>query len=175
MHDNGGRKQMIDAMDLLLDQDRAREVALQATSRDITVVYAFSSTVESIGEVKGNDQAALKDLSKAVAATDLNSNTAMFDCLITSLDYIGSHYDPAYSWAIIAMTDGASNTGADPNDFARAYKSFTQKAGYAIPVYGIAFGDPDFTQLNTLKDTGGDVYDGRSDVAAAFRKAKGNN
>jgi len=175
MHDNGGRKQMLDAMDLLLDQDRAREVALQATSRDLTVVNAFSTLVQTIGEVKGNDQNSLKNLSKAIANTDLNSNTAMFDCLIFGLNYIESHYDPAYAWAIIAMTDGASNQGSDASDFSKAYKNFTDKTGYTIPVYGIAFGDPDFDQLNILKTTGGDVYDGRSDVASAFRKAKGNN
>jgi len=175
MHDNGGRKQMTDAMDLLLDQDRAREVSLQATGRDLTVVYAFSTHVQEIGEVKGNDQTALKNLSKSVAATDLNSNTAMFDCLITGLNYIAAHYEASYAWAIIAMTDGASNNGVDANGFKSQYQSFTAKNGYSIPIYGIAFGSPDFTQLDTLKVTGGDVYDGRTDVATAYRKAKGNN
>ena len=42
-----------------------------------------------------------------------------------------------------------------------------------IPVYGIAFGDADFSQLDQFKMTGGDVYDGRQDVAAAFRHGQG--
>lgn len=175
MESNGGRGQMTDAMDLLLDQNRAREYSLQATSRDITVVYTFSSRVKEIGEVTGNDQTALKNLSKDITTIINESGTAMFDCLIAALGYVGNNYDPSYSWAIIAMTDGASNTGADPSGFESAYQSFTSTKGYSIPVYGIAFGDPDFNQLNTLKITGGDVYDGRSDVATAFRKAKGNN
>ena len=175
MHDNGGRAQMLDAMNLLLNQDRARDVALQATSRDLTVVYAFSKITQKIGEVTGNDQATLTSLSQDIANTDLNSNTAMFDCLTVALQYVEENYDPALAWAIIAMTDGASNAGPTSTDFLNTYRDFTTRTGYKIPVYGIAFGDPDFNQLNILKDTGGDVYDGRSDVATAFRKAKGNN
>ena len=40
---------------------------------------------------------------------------------------------------------------------------------------GIAFGAADFSQLDQFKMTGGDVYDGRQDVATAFRLARGNN
>lgn len=167
-----GGPQMVDAMDLLLDQDRASKVLLQATPDDITLVYAFSSQVLPVGAaVTGNDQTALKNLSSQISAFKMGGNTALFDCVESALTYIGTSLDSRYSYSVIALTDGGSNEGASASDFAAFYKS----GNFSIPVYGIALGSADFTQLNQFKMTGGDVYDGREDVAGAFRKARGNN
>ena len=174
MSANGGDKQMTDAMDLLLDQTRASAVSLQATEQDVTVVYAFSSNVSQISsQTTGNDPAVLKTLSNDVVTHPFGGGTAMFDCLKSALLYINSSaYDPeTYAYSIIAMTDGGSNEGATASDFI----TFYQQGGYTVPVYGIAFGSPDFNQLNELAKTGGAVYDGRQDIALAFRAAKGNN
>jgi Ca-activated chloride channel family protein len=167
-----GRAQMIDAMDLLLDQERAANVALQATPDDVTLVFGFSTEVIQVSNpVTGNDPSALKDLSKQIATFNMGQSTAMFDCVQNAIDYIASHSDPKYIDSIIVLTDGESNRGATQSDFA----SYYQTQNLNIPVYGIAFGDADFTQLDQFKLTGGDVYDGRQDVAAAFRMARGNN
>jgi Ca-activated chloride channel homolog len=62
--DAAGKAQMVDAMDLLLDQNRAAEVSLQATPDDFILVYGFSSDVLRVGNpVTGNDQTDLKNLS----------------------------------------------------------------------------------------------------------------
>jgi Ca-activated chloride channel family protein len=176
MDTNGGRKQMVDAMDLVLNQDRAAQVELQATSLDMSLVYAFSDHTETVGSVTGNDPTALKVLSAKVANTDLGGGTGMFDCLSKALDYAGDHYDASFAWEIIAMTDGGSNQGMSSGEFTSKWQVFQQKTGISIPVYAIAFGnDVDHAQLETLKATGGAVYDGTSNVAAAFRNAKGNN
>jgi len=173
MAENKGNPQMVDAMDLLLDQNRAAAILLQATESDVTVIYAFSGTVTQVGaQVTGNDPAILKQLSHQIKSQPLASSTAMFDCLESALVYINNHYDPGiYAYSVIAMTDGGSNTGATAADFI----TFYQQGGYTVPVYGIAFGSPDFNQLNELAKTGGAVYDGRQDIALAFRAAKGNN
>jgi hypothetical protein len=70
------------------------------------------------------------------------------------------------------LTDGESNAGATLSDFTGYSKNGIL---LNIPVYGIAFGKADFSQLEQFKMTGGDVYDGRQDVATAFRMARGNN
>ncbi len=169
--DSGGRAQMVEAMDLLLDQNRASQVSLQATTRDVSVVYGFSSNVQQIGpRVNGNDQTALKDLSDKISSFTMSQGTAMFDCVESALQYMGTAPVPGYCYSVIALTDGGSNEGASASDFGAFYK----RKGYIIPVYGIAFGSADFTQLNQFKMTGGDVNDGRADVATAFRMAKGN-
>jgi Ca-activated chloride channel family protein len=174
MTDNGGtgRKQMVDAMDLLLDQERAAGVSLQATTDDVTVVFGFSAEVRQVSDpVLGNDPAALKNLSNQISGFDMGGGTAMFDCVQNALAYIAGHRDPKYNYSIIALTDGGSNAGATQSDFDRYY----EQQNLNIPVYGIAFGDADFSQLDQFKMTGGDVYDGRQDVATAFRMARGNN
>lgn len=170
--DSGGKTQMTDAMDLLLDQERAASVSLQATADDVTVVFGFSSEVRPVSaRVTGNDPAALKSLSNQISRFAMSKGTAMFDCVQDALDIIAGHIDPKYSYSIIALTDGMSNEGVTPSDFASYYNELQLN----IPVYGIAFGDADFSQLDQFKMTGGDVYDGRQDVATAFRMARGNN
>ena len=170
--DGSGRTQMTDAMDLLLDQERAASVSLQATADDITVVFGFSSDVRPVSDpVSGNDPTALKDLSNQISGFTMGQDTAMFDCVQDALAYIAGYRDPKYSYSIIVLTDGDSNEGATPSDFASYYNELQLN----IPVYGIAFGEADFSQLDQFKMTGGDVYDGRQDVATAFRMARGNN
>jgi Ca-activated chloride channel family protein len=172
MESNGGREQMIDAMDLLLDQERASEVLLQATAEDVTVVYGFSNMTVAIGHaLEGNAPGALKGLSSLIATRATGGGTALFDCVIGALDYLADPSDPRYSYSVIAMTDGQSNAGATASEFASYYR----RMNLNIPVYGIAFGSADVSQMNVFVDTGGAVYDARQDVAAAFRQAKGNN
>jgi Ca-activated chloride channel family protein len=172
MESNNGRTEMIAAMDLLLDQERAAGVSLQATAEDVTVVFGFSSEVRQVGDaVSGSDPVALKNLSMQISGFSMGQATAMFDCVQIALDYLAGHSDPKYSYSIIALTDGGSNAGATQSDFARYY----EQQNLSIPVYGIAFGDADFSQLDQFKMTGGEVYDGRQDVATAFRLARGNN
>jgi Ca-activated chloride channel family protein len=147
-------------------------VSLQATAEDITVVFGFSSEVRSVSSpVTGNDPEALKNLSGQISRFNMGDGTAMFDCVQNALIDIAGHSDPKYIYSIIVLTDGESNEGATPSQFANFY---TQR-NLNIPVYGIAFGEADFSQLEWLKLTGGDVYDGRQDVATAFRMARGNN
>ena len=172
MDSNNGRTQMVDAMDLLLDQEKAASVSLQAATEDISVVYGFSSEVRQIGEpVLGNDPEALKSLSIQVSDFKMGQGTAMFDCVNAALDRLAGQTDPKYSYSVIVLTDGASNEGANAADFASHYNQLQLN----IPIYGIAFGNADFGQLEQFKMTGGDVYDGRQDVATAFRLARGNN
>ena len=172
MRNNNGLTQMIDAMDLLLDQERASAVLLQATPEDVTLVYGFADTTSPIGSpVEGNDPEALKNLSGQIATSNINGGTAMFDCVKGALDYIASHLDSAHSFSVIAMTDGESNQGLTAADFDAYYRN--KKLN--IPVYGIAFGTANFSQMNVFQNTGGAVYDGREDIALAFRQAKGNN
>jgi hypothetical protein len=159
-------------MDLLLEQDRAAEVLLQATPRDVVMVYGFSSETRQIGgQIQGNDPALLQDLSYEVSQFQVGGNTALFDCVESALRYLGASLDPVYNYSVIALTDGHSNEGAD----SAAFADFYRKGRYTVPVYGIAFGDADLTQLETFKLTGGDVYDGRGDAANAFLMARGNN
>ena len=48
--------------------------------------------------------------------------------------------------------------------------------GQRVPVFGIMFGMAEESYLEEIADlTGGRVFDGREDLQAAFRKARGYN
>jgi Ca-activated chloride channel family protein len=181
--DTSGERQLKNAMDLLLDQSRATDILLQSGSKDKVKVYGFSSRVFEIGKlVEGNDPKALKNLSDNIRLTTPAGSTAMFDCLRTALDFIGTSYDPkSYNYGVIAMTDGASNAGMTVSQF----PSYYQTKKLAVPMYAIAFGDATFDQLNVLKTlksgdvlVPGSVCDGRqggAELIRCFREAKGSN
>lgn len=167
-----GERQLKDAMDLLLDQNRAAQVLLQATGQDKIIVLGFNHNVWEVGQVVGNDYNTLKALSSTIAKTPANGNTAMFSATGTALDLINKSWDPHYNYSIIVLTDGQSNSGWD----SAAFRSFYQSTSRNVPVYGILFGAADNRQLSDLAVTsGGAVFDGRKDLSLAFRQAKGNN
>lgn len=168
-----GRPQMENAMDLLLDQERAGEVMLQATTEDITTVFGFGDTTFQIGQTtNGSDPAALKELSNLIAASTVVGGTALYDCVRDALDFVGRHYEPErYAFSVIALTDGVNSVGSSAQDFSTYYAN----KGLDVPVYGIAFGNADFSEMSVFNQTGGAVYDGRQDVGAAFRAARSNN
>lgn len=77
-----------------------------------------------------------------------------------------------YSVSVILMTDGESNTGASFQDAKVAWEGLHKD----IPVFSIAFGSASNKQLSGLADlTKAAVFDGRQDLSAAFKKAKGYN
>lgn len=171
-----GKNQVQEAADLLLDQDRAATVLLQASERDFISIKMFDNRVVNVGSVNGNNPTELKNLSRQVASTNLGGGTALFDCVKTALDEIRQNFQPdQYNYTVIAMTDGRSNRGMSQRSFESYYK--TNK--FAVPVFGIMFGDADDSQMRTfITTTNGELCDGRSGGEAlllCFRKAKGSN
>ena len=96
----------------------------------------------------------------------------MYDAALEAIEIIAENYDvSAYSPAIIMMSDGMSATSGRKN-FVEKYNSY----GLDIPVFSIMFGDADDEQLQELAElTNARVFDGRSDLTAAFRSVKGYN
>jgi Ca-activated chloride channel family protein len=73
-----------------------------------------------------------------------------------------------YFPAVILLTDGESNTGASLSDVLPERRD--------IPVFAIRFGEASVGQLDALTEaTSGKTFEGRSDLSAAFREAKGYN
>jgi Ca-activated chloride channel family protein len=70
----------------------------------------------------------------------------------------------------VIMTDGRTEGSAD------GFLSAWRQAPGRVPVFGITFGDADATQLKALAAaTSARVFDGKADLAAAFRAARGYN
>jgi Ca-activated chloride channel family protein len=71
------------------------------------------------------------------------------------------------------MTDGESTDRFD--EFSRLYKTSGMES-LDVPVFSIMFGDANQTQLDSLASlTRARVFDGKTDLVAAFKNAKGYN
>ena len=173
MASNGGEQGVKSAMHLLLDQDKARGLLLQASPNDVTIVVPFNNHPFSPLNVTGNDPAALHQLAAQVDGLQADGGTDIYSPVMQSLDMLKRNGNlDKYFPAVILMTDGQSNTGATFNDL-RAYLA---QSGMQVPVYAISFGDADTNQLNQITDlTSGKLFDGSHDLVAAFREAKGYN
>ncbi|MEL6150732.1 MAG: VWA domain-containing protein, partial [Chloroflexota bacterium] len=73
--------------------------------------------------------------------------------------------------SVILMTDGRDNEGSWTR-----LQNYLQTTENDIPVFVITFGDADDSQIDPIVDfTFGRAFDGRNDLVAAFRSAKGYN
>lgn len=170
-------EQLQEAMGLLLDPEAARLNLLQPSARDITIILPFSSQPYPAITVTGDDPDDLRmalrqvDQLQAGGGTDLYSALASAFQMLDPYDRQGTLDD--YLPAIVAMTDGASDTANRA-----AFLRFTQSLRYGrdVPVHAIAFGAADENQLEELSDaTIGRLFRANDDLAGALRSAKGYN
>ncbi len=164
-----GEKEVKEAMDLILDQQKAKDLLLQANPSEVNQVIFNSDVIDSI-IIDPSTEEALNELNKRVKDQSAGGGTdmyrAMTEALITLETYDLNKYNPA----IILLTDGES--GGSFEDFKAAY----EELGQDIPVFSIMFGDANPEQLEEVaKYTGARVFDGRENLAGAFRSVKGYN
>ena len=158
------------AIKMILNQDQARENLLQASPRDDTVIVTFSDHVLNEWRVKGNDSKALDELYHKVDAAEPKGGTDIYTPLLRAFDICREKGQSLHDYfpAVILMTDGESNVGKTMSDLTNA--------PHDIPVFGIQFGEASQSQLKEITDmTSGRTFDGRTDLAEAFRSAKGYN
>ena len=165
-----GIDQLHQAMSFLFTPATTRDALVQWTPDDHIVAIPFSG--QAYPAVKGTgapaDQARLKAWGQTLEAID---GTDMYACSRAALremrpDLATRRYLPA----LLIMTDGRSD--GDMDAFIREWQA--QAPG--IPIFGVTFGDADTAQLDRVaKATGGRVFDGRKNLADAFRAARGYN
>ena len=171
-----GERELTRAMQTLLDQDLARQYLLQASPNDVTVVLPFDGIIrnESSYEdwtVYGNDASELRRLYQRIDRESAGGGTDIYRPVELALDIIyeigiGNRFP-----AIILMTDGRSN-----EDLFSQLNSKYIASGRDVPVFAITFGDAATDQLDPIVEMSfGRLFDGKSDLVAAFRKAKGYN
>lgn len=165
-----GEQQVKEAMDLLLNQDRAKEVLLQATENEINQVIFFDDSILGIETATKGDADTLNALNEKVQSQRIGGGTNMYIAINQGLDTLKEYDLDQYTPAIIILSDGASSYDFDP------FKKKYDDLGKDIPVFSIMFGDADETQLQELAEyTNARVFDGRKDLVNAFRSVKGYN
>ena len=161
-----------EAMDLLLDQTKAKKYFLQATSQDKIVIIPFDDSIMAVWEVTGNDAGLLGDLNEKIQAQSIRGGTDIYTPAIAALDLLKDVDTARYAPAVILMTDGASNTGKTFSDLKHIWDQNKKE----IPIFSILFGNASEAQLEEIAElTRARVFDGKSDLISAFKKAKGYN
>lgn len=167
-----GNEQLVYAMSRILIRENAEKNLLQPCENEVNVVIAFNDKVIDIYTAEGAGDEELADLYSQIEAEKTGGGTDMYAAASKAIEIIAEDYDLSdYSPAIIMMSDGQSVI-TNQRDFIDKYNSY----GLDVPVFSIMFGDADDEQLNELAElTNARVFDGRSDLAAAFRSVKGYN
>jgi len=165
-----GEKQVRDAMQFLLTPGEASKALVQWTARDKMSVFIFTDHVADDREGDGTP-ASQSHLLDFVNSKSAGGGTDMYACLKVAAQWIDQQPDRGnYLPAILVMTDGKSD-GDEPG-----FETQWKANGEAIPIFGITFGDADKSQLDKLADLSrARVFDGRKDLQAAFRAARGYN
>ncbi|MGI6579809.1 MAG: substrate-binding domain-containing protein [Saccharofermentanales bacterium] len=165
-----GEEQVKEAMDLILDQEKASSLYIQANLSEINHVIFFDDKVLDTAFAEDGSQESLAILNQIVQEQSIGGGTNMYRALDEALDILAEYDLSQYNPAIVLMTDGRSEEGF--SDFMTKYDEF----GQDIPVFSIMFGMSDADQLDEIaKYTNARVFDGREDLAGAFRSVKGYN
>jgi Ca-activated chloride channel family protein len=168
-----GEEQVKQAMQILLDPAIARRNLLQLTPDDVTVVMPYSENVVAEWLVQGNDPRALDDLLAKIEGQGPMSSTFTHRALLTALDRAKTYASTGkYHTSIILMSDGEA--GDRLEEFFQTVDQ--QRIGRDIPIYTVLFGQAKERDMKALAEgMAGKMFDGRTDMARAFREAKGYN
>lgn len=171
-----GMQELAAAMRFLLTPARMEEALTQWTPADRILMFAFNNRVTQRAEGTG-EAAAQARLLAAAEQLRAGGGTNMYACAAEAVAAIEKLLapDPAAALpAVLIMTDGQSQGDAGVLEAAEARARATLDRD--VPVFGVLFGEADRRQLETIAArTRGRVFDGRSDLEAAFRASRGYN
>ena len=145
-------------------KDAAKAAVELLAPKDKVGVIAFEGDVFWIADVQpASNKASIID---KISAIEAGGGTVMGPPMEAALEAL--QQTVAKLKHVILLTDGESNTGTSLSEV------LSEKLD--IPVFAIRFGEASSDQLETLtKATSGRTFEGRSDLSAAFREAKGYN
>ena len=166
-----GVESLRNAMDMLLNQNKAATYMLQASPKDVTIVIPFDDEVLDIWKAEGNNETTLKELQNKINDLNPQGGTNIYDPLVAAMNEISKYDVSDYTTSIILMSDGMSNSG-NIQDVINKWNS----SKLDIPIFSITFGNSDEAQLQELADfSKARVFDGKKDLEKAFKQAKGYN
>jgi Ca-activated chloride channel family protein len=168
-----GEAQLKEALRNLLDQDTAKRNMLSAGEKDESIFVLFSDRIRQVISVSGNDPQKLLDAYGQVNSARTGGGTDIYTPIVQCFQLMQGYNTRDYISSIIVMTDGESHDYF--GKFSRLYKESGMES-LDVPVFSIMFGDANRRQLDDLASlTRARVFDGKTDLTAAFKNAKGYN
>lgn len=164
-----GNKELVSAMDFILDTNKASKNMVQFSKKDKISVIAFDSTI--LNKFYTDNGENTNEMIENIKNEELGGSTNLYKPVINAFDILSKENPDEYNLSVILMTDGEGNNGYF-SDYRKAYKNLKNK----IPVYAIMFGSASRYQLEEITDlANGKVFDGRKDLLKAFKEVRGYN
>ena len=127
-----GLNTLKDAMDYILDYEKAKEEKIQFSEKDKIIVIPFGSSNKGTYESDGRSTSYLISTIRNFNPT---GGTNIYGCAQSAIEILNKYDKNEYTKTVVLMTDGESNVGSI-YDFRRFYGN----NGNGIPVYSIMFG-----------------------------------
>lgn len=182
MGQNGGIEQLRTALQGLAGNDSSLSGRFaKFHQREKVTVIEFAGNIKHFTSYDmGTDgklmAGQLKNFSDYAGSLEAGGGTAIFDAVKAALiqSQQDSQVEPGYLQTIVVMTDGQSNQGMTPDDFAQYYRTLPADAR-RVRMFGVLFGsDASRDQIQSLADmSGGAVFDGSNSIADVFKKIRG--
>ena len=164
-----GNKQLVEAMDYILNQEKAEKDLLQFSDKDKITVIPFGTDLLGLWQTDRGSET--EDLVAKIKNQRPTGATALYPSCEKALEILSEEDLNTYNVSVIVMTDGEANKGSY-NNLANLYNSLNKD----IPIYSIMFGSAVQSQLNNIaKLTNAKVFDGRTDLLEAFKEVRGYN
>ena len=164
-----GNKQLVEAMNYILDKDKASKNLLQFSEKDKISIIPFSGSILAKWHTDNGIDTA--KLIKSIKNLKPTGQTNIYLASQTGLDILKREDANKYNTSIILMTDGVSNMGSF-YQLRTSYNSIKKD----IPIYSIMFGDASSDQLDEIaRLSNAKVFDGRTNLLEAFKQVRGYN
>lgn len=164
-----GNKQLVEAMDYILDKDKASKNLLQFSEKDKISIIPFSGSI--LAKWHTDNGTDTSKLIKSIKNLNPTGQTNIYLASQTGLNILKNEDTNKYNTSIILMTDGVSNSGSF-YQLQSSYNSIKKD----IPIFSIMFGDASSYQLDEIaKLTNAKVFDGRTNLLEAFKQVRGYN
>ena len=163
-----GRQELVDAMEYVLNKEKASVDNLQFSNSDKITVIPFSSDVIAIWNSTGENT---QELRNNINKEEATGATALYTAIMKGISILDEETDE-YTKTIIAMTDGYSNEYKSIEDLRRAYEKSTKK----VPIYGITFGQAtEYELLKVASLSNAKVFNGKDGLLRAFKEVRSYN
>lgn len=164
-----GYTQLKEAMNYILDEQKASQDMLQFASKDKITIIPFNGKVIDVWNTDNGVNT--KELIEKISTLKPSGSTNIYDTSKTALEELKNDDLNTYNVSVILMTDGMSNVGRYAE-----FSEYYNRLGKSIPVYSIMFGDAYEYQLDEIAQiTNAKIFDGKTDLLQAFKEVRGYN
>ena len=164
-----GNKQLVKAMEYILNEEEAGKDLLQFSEKDKITVIPFATGVSDVWETNSGLETA--DLIYKITVQNPTGATALYPACQKALEILNEEDLEYYNPSIIVMTDGEANVGS-LSELQVDYNTINKD----IPIYSIMFGEAKEKQLIDIANlTHAKVFDGRTNLLEAFKEVRGYN